>query len=106
MILTVFRSRLRDGVGGDYHAMAEQTEATARAMPGFVSFKSFSAPDGEHVSIVAFDSPETQRAWREHPLHREAQRLGRERWYAEYDITVCEVLHQHRFPERDGGGAR
>lgn len=96
-ILTVFRSRLRPDAGEDYDAMADATEAAARAIPGFVSFKSFAAADGERVSIVEFESLEAQRAWAAHPLHREAQSAGRERWYREYDIAITEVLRRSTF---------
>ncbi len=96
-ILTVFRSRLRPEAGDDYHAMAEATEAAARAMPGFVAFASFAAADGERVSIVEFESLEAQRAWAAHSLHREAQAAGRARWYAEYDLAICEVSRRSTF---------
>lgn len=33
--------------------------------------------------------------WREHPEHREAQRLGRERWFREYRITVCDAVRDY-----------
>jgi heme-degrading monooxygenase HmoA len=72
-------------------------EAAARSMPGFVDFKSFVADDGERVSIVHFDSPESHAAWRDHPEHRVAQRRGRDEWYAEYHIQVCELRFEHSF---------
>jgi hypothetical protein len=42
------------------------------------------AADGDGLAVVEFESHETAAAWRAHPEHREAQRLGRERWFAEY----------------------
>ena len=51
--------------------------APAEGMPGFVSFKTFRADDGERVSVIEFASEEALRAWREHPEHRKAQELGR-----------------------------
>lgn len=98
MILTVFRSRLRtDAEALGYHAVADEMERQARAMPGFVEFKTFTADDGERVSIVAFDGVESHNNWRDHPDHGAAQRRGREEFYAEYRITVAEVLRAHSF---------
>lgn len=97
MILTVFRSRLRPDAGDGYAEMADATEAAARAMPGFVSFESYAAPDGARVSIVEFATLEDQRAWAAHALHREAQAAGRDRWYETYDVAVCEVLRRATF---------
>jgi heme-degrading monooxygenase HmoA len=95
-IVTVFRSRLRDEHNG-YEAKAEEMESAARAMPGFVDFKSFTADDGERVSIVVFDSPEAHAAWRDDARHRVAQQRGRDEWYAEYRIQVCRLESEHNF---------
>ena len=96
MIITIFRSRLRPEHVDEYEQLAPRIQALAGSMPGFVSIKTFSAPDGERVSIVEFESPETHDAWRNHPEHRVAQRLGREKFYSEFRIQVCRV-------ERDYG---
>jgi heme-degrading monooxygenase HmoA len=95
-MVTVFRSRLRDAPEG-YEETAEAMEAAARGMPGFVDFKSFVADDGERVAIAVFDSPESHAAWRDHSDHRAAQRRGRDEWYAEYHIQVCQLISEHRF---------
>ena len=90
-IITIFRSRLRpEATELGYDELAARMEARARTMPGFVEFKTFAADDGERVSVVVFDSPEHQAAWREDPEHRSAQRRGRHEFYAEYSISVCE----------------
>lgn len=66
-------------------------------MPGFVELKGFTADDGERVSLVIFDSMGAHEAWRDHPDHREAQRMGRERFYSEYRIVVCEQVAERSF---------
>ncbi|HVV37056.1 MAG TPA: antibiotic biosynthesis monooxygenase [Acidimicrobiales bacterium] len=91
-VLTVFRSRLADGAyDAGYEARAEEMLQRARAMPGFVEFKSFTAPDGERVSIIQFDSAESHQAWARDVEHRAAQREGRDAFYAEYRIVVADV---------------
>ena len=81
-----------------YDQTADEMEAAARAMPGFVDFKSFTAADGERVSIATFDSVEHHEAWRDDTRHRAAQQRGRKEWYAEYHIQVCELRTERRFP--------
>lgn len=95
MIVTVFRSRLNPAHTDTYERWAQRMEELARAMPGHLSHKGFTAADGERVTIVEFDSEEHQRAWAEHPEHREARRLGREAFYTEYSIQVCQRLRGH-----------
>jgi heme-degrading monooxygenase HmoA len=99
--ITVFRSWRRPGNEAAYDTMAEATEAAARAMPGFIELKTFTADDGEHVTISVFDTPESQEAWRTHPLHLEAQSLGRTTFYSAYDLTIAEVTHRHRWSRSD-----
>src|SRR5438093_11817341 len=99
MIVTIFRSRLRPEHQAEYAEWAERIHALATAMPGFVSIKTFTAEDGERVSIVEFASEETHRAWREHPEHRVAQALGRQKFYAEYRIQVCRDVTTREFKE-------
>jgi len=101
-VVTVFRSRLRPGAEDEYHRTAQRMLALARAMPGFVDAKTFGAEDGERVTVVTFASWPEHRAWRDHPEHRVAQRQGRARFYASYDITVCERVAEHRFAAPDG----
>jgi heme-degrading monooxygenase HmoA len=97
MILTIFRSRLRPEHEHEYHEWGERMEALARTMPGFLSFKTFYARDGERVSIVEFENAEAHEAWRNHPEHKEAQRLGREKFYSEFRIQVCESPRTYGF---------
>lgn len=101
MVIVVFRSRLREPLDPRYPALAERMQTLAEAMPGFRSFRSFSAADGERLSLIEFESEENLAAWREHPEHREAQRLGREVFYAEYHLQVLSPLRERSFP----GGA-
>jgi heme-degrading monooxygenase HmoA len=96
-IVTVFRSRLRDDAGESYSRTAEAMEERARAMPGFVDFKTFAAPDGERVSLITFASHAAHDAWRDDPAHRAAQRRGRGDWYEAYRIQVCELVAERTF---------
>lgn len=57
-----------------------------------------SGPPNQRLEpIIEFESPELLQAWREHPEHREAQRLGRERFYEEYTLQVSEPARESRF---------
>jgi heme-degrading monooxygenase HmoA len=106
MIVTIFRSRLRPEHQEEYGPTAARMAELVRQMPGFVSFKTFTAADGERVTIAEFATEEAHAAWRDHPEHREAQRLGRERFYSEFRIQVCEVQRHYgyaREPQASGG---
>jgi heme-degrading monooxygenase HmoA len=96
--LTVFRSRLRNDVPGHrYATVASELEAKAATMPGFVEFKEFVAADGERLALVTFVSAEHEAAWRDDDAHRAAQQEGRDAFYSEYDVAVCDVQRRHRW---------
>jgi heme-degrading monooxygenase HmoA len=97
MVLVLFRSRLAPEAGADYAAMADEMLARARAMPGFVDFKHFRAEDGERISVIHWESHDTLRAWAEDAQHRIAQRLGREKWYAGFQLEVADVVRSYGF---------
>lgn len=87
-VVTVFRSRLRPEAAQEYAPDAAAMDALARGMPGHVEHKTFTAADGERVTLVTFADEASHRAWRDHPEHRAAQRRGVERYYAAYSIQV------------------
>jgi heme-degrading monooxygenase HmoA len=105
MIVTVFRSRLKDEAGADYFDLAPQMSALARTMPGYRSHKVFTAEDGERVIIVEFDDEASQRGWSLNPLHVDAKKQGRANFYAEYTVQVCEVLRESRFKAGPADGS-
>lgn len=102
MIITIFRSRLRPEHTAEYERWAARIHDLAVKMPGFISIKTFSAADGERVSLVEFESEETMLAWRNQPDHLQAQALGKKLFYSEYHIQVCRPIRAYSFPEKTG----
>ncbi len=103
MVVVVFRSRLREDAGEDYPRIAERMERLVSAMPGFISFKTFTAADGERLALGEFESEEAVAAWREHPEHREAQRRGRADFYERFRLQILTPLRDTRFKRGEEG---
>jgi len=98
MVVIVFRSRLRpDADMSELEAGGMRMYELASGMPGFISYKDFSAADGELVSIVEFADMPSLLAWRDQPEHRAMQQRGREEFFAEYRIQVCAPLRAYSF---------
>jgi heme-degrading monooxygenase HmoA len=92
-VITIFRSRRRPGSEVAYTALADEMARAARAVPGFVDFKTFDADDGEHVTVVTFATTEAHRTWRDDPRHVRVQQRGRDELYLEYSIQVGRCEH-------------
>jgi len=97
MILIAFRSRLSEAAGADYAAAEQELDALARQAPGFVDVRSYTAEDGERLTLVWWRDTESLKAWRQLPRHVEAQRAGRARWYEYYRVEVAEVIRESNF---------
>ena len=100
MIVTVFRHRLNAEARDDYAALLTRIVELSKSIPGYVSQKRFTADDGERVTIVEFATEDGQQAWASHPEHVAAMRLGRERFYADFKVQVCDV---RRSSQKTGG---
>lgn len=67
------------------------------AMDGFAGverFESCSEP-GKFVAVGFFDDEEAVAAWRNHPSHRRAQELGRNRFFTNYRLRMAELVRDY-----------
>lgn len=94
-IVVTFRTRLKPGFDTELAELGGRMYALASSMPGFLSYKDFAAADGESLTLVEFESLEHLAAWKNHPQHLEAQKLGRERYFASYHIQVCTLVREY-----------
>lgn len=98
MYLVVFRNRKRPDIdAAAYAAAAEAMEALARAQPGYLGFKSFTADDGEVLALSEWTDEAAARAWGRQAEHRLVQQRGRGEWYAEYVLQAGAVTREHRY---------
>ena len=102
MFLVVFRSRKRaDMNSAAYSADADAMEALAVQQPGYLSFKSYTADDGETVAISEWEDEGSARGWGRLAEHRLVQQRGRAEYYAEYTLFACAEPRVHRFDARE-----
>jgi heme-degrading monooxygenase HmoA len=102
MFLVVFRNRKRADIdGGAYAVDAAEMERLARAQPGYRSFKSYTAEDGEVVAISEWDDEAAAREWGRLAEHCAVQHKGRQEYYADYTLFACAEPRVHRFTGRE-----
>ncbi|MCJ2184172.1 antibiotic biosynthesis monooxygenase [Novosphingobium sp. 1949] len=90
MYVNVFRSRKRAGYDAQgYAADAARMGELASQQPGFIAYKSFSAPDGETLTMSEWDSHEAAMAWQRNPEHARVQQAGRGDYYESYTVYSC-----------------
>ncbi|GHG13959.1 MULTISPECIES: antibiotic biosynthesis monooxygenase family protein [Amycolatopsis] len=80
-----------------YAEMDARMGELGRAQPGYLGRESKTDPDGHELTVLYYRDAESIAAWKRHPEHREAQRRGREEWYAGYHIEVARVERAYGF---------
>ena len=95
----IFTSVRTDGDDG-YADMAARMLELAKKQPGFLGVESAREQTG--ITVSYWTDLEAIVRWREHPEHREARKLGREKWYAAFKVRIVRVEKSYENP----GGQR
>lgn len=90
----VIFTSLRTDEDAGYGAMAERMVELAQQQSGYLGMES--ARDGVGITVSYWRDLESIRNWKAELEHREAQRLGREKWYRAFKTRIARV-------ERDYG---
>lgn len=90
----IFTNLRTEGDNG-YGAMADQMEALAQTMPGFLGLES--ARDGLGITISYWESPAAIRNWHQQAEHKLAQQKGYEIWYQSFMTRICKVERDYGF---------
>lgn len=96
MLVVIFRAKVRQ-VDDEYLQRAERLRTLAFERFGCLGFHS-SSEGQEEITLSYFPDAESIAAWKAHPDHLQAQRLGRERYYEWYSVEVAEVTRRYEFP--------
>jgi heme-degrading monooxygenase HmoA len=102
MFLVVFRNRKRADIDYPaYEADAARMLELAQAQPGYLSFKSYVADDGEVIALSEWADEASARGWGRVTEHRDVQRRGRAAYYESYTLITCDSPRIHRFGRED-----
>ena len=95
----VIFTSLRTAADDDgYAAMAQLMEELAAEQPGYLGIESARSELG--LTISYWRDEASIAAWKANLQHAAAQRLGKERWYADYHLRVARVERAYGMRER------
>jgi heme-degrading monooxygenase HmoA len=86
----IFTSRRTEGDQG-YAAMAERMVGLGSKCDGFLGLESARGADGFGITVSYWRDEAAIAAWKRDTGHRQAQRGGRQTWYADYEVRVAKV---------------
>ena len=96
--VVIFRSTRKLDDGHLYSEWSEKMEALVKTIDGYehhFGFRDAISRDG--VTVSYFTSLEAISQWKNLNEHKMAQQLGRDSFYEEYSVQVCEVLRDYGF---------
>lgn len=86
----IFSSQRAEGADG-YAETAHRMVELAQRQPGYLGLESSRNREGFGITVSYWRSLEDIAARKADAEHQEAQRLGRERWYASYTLQIARV---------------
>ena len=90
----IFSSQRRSGDHG-YGVMAERMLELAAHQPGFLGVESVRDAEGSGITVSYWQDEAAIAAWKAQGEHAVAQRLGRDQWYAAFQVRVCRVEREY-----------
>ncbi|HYM01806.1 MAG TPA: antibiotic biosynthesis monooxygenase [Stellaceae bacterium] len=102
MYAVIFEVQPKSGRQRDYLDIAAALRADLETIDGFISVERFQSlsSEGKLLSLSFWRDAEAVRRWREHARHQRAQHRGRSEIFADYRITVAEVVRQYGLSDR------
>jgi heme-degrading monooxygenase HmoA len=101
VIFTSVRVSAKDEPDGEpydeqgYQETATRMEQLARSQAGYLGIESARNPGGLGITVSYWATEDDARAWKAVAEHLVAQRMGRERWYAQYRTRVASVSREY-----------
>jgi heme-degrading monooxygenase HmoA len=90
----VFTTKLSNNLDG-YEIMANKMEELAKQQKGYFGIESARSEIG--ITVSYWESLESITQWKNNIEHTEARNIGREKWYAQYQLRICKVEREYGF---------
>jgi heme-degrading monooxygenase HmoA len=103
MIAVIFEVTPAPGNKEAYLEAAARMRPLVEKIDGFISverFESLTTP-GKLLSLSIWRDEAAIEQWRRLPEHRAMQRLGREKYFADYRLRIADVVRDYGLASRD-----
>ena len=97
--VVLFTSLRRPADHAEYAQVAARMGELVQQEPGFLGVESARDAEGFGITLSYWKDEAAALAWKRQAEHREAQRLGRDTFYARYALRVATVSSQSFFGE-------
>lgn len=93
MYAVIFRAEINE-LDKSYFDMAARMRDLALNKYGCIEFAALTEGNQE-IAISYWESKEQISAWKQDPEHKQAQELGRSRWYKSYKVQIVNIEREY-----------
>lgn len=90
----IFTTIVQDNLDG-YLKTANRMEELAKQQKGYLGIESARAEIG--ITVSYWKTLEDITTWKNNIEHKEARKLGKEKWYKQYQLRICKVEREYGF---------
>lgn len=90
----IFVTTLSEDADG-YTEMSKKMVELSKTMPGFIDIESARTDIG--ITVCYWEDEASIKNWYENAFHKEAQKLGREKWFKSLKIRIAKVEREYGF---------
>ncbi len=95
MIITLFGDTVVKPGKEEHDArLSAKLDPILRSMPGFISYKSYRADDGEEIGLIRMASREALDAWVNEGVHGSAQKIA-DQIYERFWVQTAETYREY-----------
>lgn len=95
MFVVIFRAKVAH-LDAEYAEMATRMRALALKEFGCLDFQAVTE-GADEIALSYWPDEQSIRAWKAHAEHIVAQQMGRQRWYASYDVQIAQVQRAYSY---------
>lgn len=102
MIAVIFQVTPKDGKAGIYFDIAAELRPELEKIDGFLSIERFESrtTPGKYLSLSFWRDEDAVLVWRNHENHELAQNRGKQELFADYRISIAEVVRDYTMADR------
>lgn len=93
MFVVIFRATVKQ-LDSRYSTTAARMRELALSEFGCLEFTAVTEGDTE-IALSYWPSEAHIKAWKDHPEHRAAQKMGRDRWYSSYSVQIAKISRDY-----------
>lgn len=93
----IFTSQRTERDEEGYGEMAKIIDTLAQQQPGFLRVESVRNEEGKGITVSYWESLEAIQAWKDNAKHLTAQQLGKDKWYTNYQVEICQIIKEYSF---------